>query len=112
MNWAGVDRMLANLPVPQGYRLEQLARSDIPELIGGLKDWYPDITVGAVGCYLREDFYLRHVFLAGEPEKDVMVLVCEAVYIKVLVPDAELLRPKPEYLTAKTKALFDVLFPE
>jgi len=212
MNWAGVDRMLANLPVPQGYRLEQLARSDIPELIGGLKDWYPDITVGAVGCYLREDFYLRQVFLAGEPEKDVMVLllrkdpelagmlslerdlhnltlycglgvlapghrgaklanlaplclevaaramgmeviyyittlrsphmqavaesagfrlvgilpgsdramvapgvvkrVYEAVYIKVLVPDAELLRPKPEYLTAKTKALFDVLFPE
>lgn len=72
MNWTGVDRMLANLPMPQGYRLERLGRSDIPELIGGLKDWYPDIIVGA----------------------------------------AELLRPKPEYLTVKTRALFDVLFPE
>ncbi|MDH3318107.1 MAG: hypothetical protein OEO84_00255 [Betaproteobacteria bacterium] len=203
---------MANWPLPQGYRLEQLRRADVPELIGCVKEWYPDIIVGAVGCYLQEDFYLRQVFLEGESEKEVMVIllrkdpelagmlslerdqhnltlycglgvlapkhrgaklanlaplaletmgralgmeviyyittlrsphmqavaetagfrlvgilpgsdramvapgvvkrVYEAVYIKVLVPEAELLRPKPEYLTPKTKVLFDVLFPE
>lgn len=212
MNWIGIDATLAKLPVPQGYWMEQLGRSGIAELIGCLKEWYPDITVGAVSCYLLEEFYLRQVFLRGEPEKDVMVIllrsdlelagmmsferdqynltlycglgvlapkhrgarlanlastcleavgramgmeavyyittlrsphmqavaetagfrlvgilpgsdramvapgvvkrVYEAVYIKLLVPDADLLRPKPEYLTARTKALFDVLFPD
>jgi len=212
MNWDGVKAVLANLPLPQGYRVEQLQRSEIPELIGCIKDWYPDIVVGAVGCYLREDFYLRQVFFEGESEKEVMVIVLkrdsdlvgmlslerdlhnttlycglgvlapkhrgaklaniapmclegaaramgmeviyyittlrsphmqtvaeaagfqlvgilpgsdramvapgvvkrvyEAVYIKVLVPETELLRPKPEYLTPATKALFDVLFPQ
>lgn len=212
MNWIGINAVSATFSIPQGYRMEQLKRSDIPELIGSLKEWYPDITVGAVSCYLQEEFYLRRVFLGGEPEKDVMVIllrrdlelagmlslerdsynltlycglgvvapkhrgarlaniaptcleamgramgmevvyyittlrsphmqavaetagfrlvgilpgsdramiapgvvkrVYEAVYIKVLVPDADLLRPKPEYLTARTKALFDVLFPE
>jgi hypothetical protein len=38
--------------------------------------------------------------------------VFEAVYIKLLVPEAELLRPKPEYPRPQTQALFDVLFPE
>lgn len=212
MNWIGINAISADLPIPQGYRLEQLKRSDIPELVGCLKEWYPDITVGTVSCYLQEEFYLHQVFLGGEPEKDVMVIllrsdpelaammsferdqynltlycglgvvapkhrgarlanlaprglealgramgmeaiyyittlrsphmqaaaetagfrlvgilpgsdramvapgvvkrVYEAVYIKLLVPEAELLRPKPEYLTARTKALFDVLFPE
>jgi hypothetical protein len=37
--------------------------------------------------------------------------VFEAVYCKVLVPDNELLRPDPENLTPRARALFDVLFP-
>ena len=37
--------------------------------------------------------------------------VYEAVYAKVLVPDEDLLRPEPQNLTPKTKALFDSLFP-
>lgn len=212
MNWIGIDSIVANLPIPQGYRMEQLKRSDIPELIGCLKDWYPAMTVGAVSCYLQEEFYLRQVFLGDEPEKDVMVIllrrdrelaamlslerdqpnltlygglgvvaprhrgaklanlapacleamgramgmeviyyiatlrsphmqavaetagfqlvgivpgsdramvapgvvkrVYEAVYVKVLVADADILRPQPDWLTERTKALFNVLFPE
>ncbi len=37
--------------------------------------------------------------------------VFEAVYTKVLVPEAELLRPDPANLTPTARALFDVLFP-
>ena len=38
--------------------------------------------------------------------------VYEAVYAKLLVPEAEVLRPDPEKMTPKTKALFTLLFPE
>jgi hypothetical protein len=37
--------------------------------------------------------------------------VFEGVYTKVLVPEEELLRPQPENLTPKARALFDFLFP-
>ena len=37
--------------------------------------------------------------------------VYEAVYAKVLVADAGLLRPQPQNMTPKTRALFDSLFP-
>jgi hypothetical protein len=37
--------------------------------------------------------------------------VFEAVYTKVLVPEAELLRPDPANLTPTARALFEVLFP-
>lgn len=38
--------------------------------------------------------------------------VYEAVYAKVLVPDEELLRPSPENLTPKARALFELMFPD
>jgi hypothetical protein len=37
--------------------------------------------------------------------------VFEGVFTKVLVPDEELVRPNPDNLTPRAKALFDVLFP-
>jgi hypothetical protein len=37
--------------------------------------------------------------------------VYEAMYAKVLVPDASLLRPEPQNLTARTRAFFDFVFP-
>ncbi len=37
--------------------------------------------------------------------------VFEAVYCKVLVPDDELVRPDPNHLTPRARALFDALFP-
>lgn len=36
--------------------------------------------------------------------------VYEAVYVKVLAPDSNFLRPLPENLTPRVKALFDHLF--
>jgi hypothetical protein len=38
--------------------------------------------------------------------------VFEGVYCKVLVPDDELVRPDPNNLTPRGRALFDVLFPD
>lgn len=37
--------------------------------------------------------------------------VFEGVFTKVLVPDEELVRPNPDNLTPRARALFDVLFP-
>jgi len=38
--------------------------------------------------------------------------VFEGVYCKVLVHEDELVRPDPENLTPRTRALFDRLFPQ
>lgn len=78
MNWPQIDDMSAKVPLPHGYRFEQLKRSEIPLLTNSLRDWYPDITVGSASCYLREDFYARAVFLAGEPEMDVIVVLVKS----------------------------------
>ena len=70
MNWVAIDELSSKLPIPPGYRIEQLKRSEIPEVIHCFRDWFPDITVGAESCYQREDFYSREVSLEGEPERD------------------------------------------
>ena len=36
--------------------------------------------------------------------------VYEAIYVKVLAAEAEILRPQPESMTPRTKALYDFLF--
>ena len=210
MNWVTINELSNKLSIPDGYRIEQLKRSEIPEVIRCFRDWFPDITVGAESCYQREDFYSREVFLEGESERDVIVLllkkdqelvaivslqrsedtltlygrlgaiapryrgaklayigpalleavgrsmgmeviyglaefmipnmqmvleragfqivgivpasdrlmvapgvikrVYEAYYIKVLAADADVLRPQPESMTPRTKALYDFLF--
>jgi hypothetical protein len=75
MNWVAIDKLSSKLPVPHGYRIEQLKRSEIPELIRCFEVWFPDVTVGAESCYQREDFYSREVFMEGEPERDVIVFL-------------------------------------
>lgn len=75
MNWVAIDELSSKLPVPPGYRIEQLKRSDIPEVIRCFKVWFPDVTVGAESCYHREDFYSRELSLEGEPERDVIAFL-------------------------------------
>jgi len=55
--------------------MELLKRSDISKLIRFIASWFPDISVGAASCYLRRDFYAEKVYLAGEPERDVLVVL-------------------------------------
>ncbi len=61
--------------LPEGYRFEQLGRSDIPVLIEAIRQWHPDIAVGIASCYLRESFYTEKVFLKDEVQKDLYVVL-------------------------------------
>ena len=74
MDWPSDDGISAMLALPEGYRGEQLKRSDVRSLIANISVWHPDISIGAASCYLREDFYTDKAFLAGEPEKDLLVI--------------------------------------
>ena len=205
-----VEDMTARVPLPGGYSFELLRRSDIAQVVAFIRSWFPGITVGSASGYTRAEFFEDQVSLAGEPDKDVCVvllkrnlelagLVCcerdrealtlygsliviapghrgaqlgctgvvlmevlarhmgfgliygmatlkyphmqralevagwrligitpgydremiapgivkrvyEAMYAKVLVPDASLVRPEPQNLTARTRAFFDFVF--
>lgn len=71
MKWPSVDALSTLMPLPVGYRFEQLGRAHVAPLIAAIKAWHPDISVGAASCYLREDFYRNRVCLDGEGDKDV-----------------------------------------
>jgi hypothetical protein len=75
VNWPGIDKIATMTQLPDGYRFEQLKRSDIPALIEAIKVWHPDISVGTASCYLRESFYTEKVFLSGEEERDLYVVL-------------------------------------
>lgn len=75
MNWPMIDELPTLVPLPEGYRFERLSRANIAPLIEAIKLWHPDIAVGVASCYLREDFYHNRVFLDGEIQKDVWVVV-------------------------------------
>jgi hypothetical protein len=75
MRWPDPEELRAMWSLPAGYRNESLRRADIPALIAAIKVWHPDVAVGAASCYLREDFYAEKVSLAGEAERDVIVVV-------------------------------------
>ena len=75
MNWMKIEDLAAQSPLPAGYRYAQLNRAEIPALMDFLTKWFPEVAVGAASCYLRESFYHKRVFLEGESEKDVIVLL-------------------------------------
>lgn len=75
MQWPSLQSIRQLVPLPPGYSLSQLKASDVSELASKVHEWHPDISVGAGSCFLREDFYREKVFLAGEAERDVMVLL-------------------------------------
>ena len=74
MKWPTIDELSALVPLPDGYRFEQLGRTNIEPLIAAIKAWHPDIAVGTASCYLREDFYHSRVCLDGAAEKDILVV--------------------------------------
>ena len=75
MKWPAIDELPTLVPLPAGYRFERLSRANIATLIAAIKVWHPDIAVGVASCYLREDFYHNRVFLDGEDQKDVWVVL-------------------------------------
>ncbi|MGJ7508431.1 hypothetical protein [Variovorax sp. GT1P44] len=75
MQWPSAADIALRAPLPAGYRYELLDRRQIPFLIPALEAWYPGIAVGNASCHLREDFYLQKVTLAGEPDRDFIVVL-------------------------------------
>lgn len=69
MQWREMSEMLTELPPPDGYVVDQLARPDIPTIAELLGRWYPDIAVGTESRHLTTSFYEREFFLKGE-ERD------------------------------------------
>ena len=71
MRWPTVEAVTALVPLPAGYRFGRLEAAHIGPLISSLKSWYPEISVGASSCYLREDFYHRRVCMGKDTDRDV-----------------------------------------
>lgn len=67
--WPPFQSILADLPVPTGYQLAQIGAEDVREVIALMERWYPDVTVGAESCHLREGFYLEKVQLREVSER-------------------------------------------
>ncbi|HKU44728.1 MAG TPA: hypothetical protein VJR89_41495 [Polyangiales bacterium] len=68
MDWRPAHEVLAKTKVPEGYRLEQMTREDVPIAASRIRQWYPDIVVGMESPHLSEAFWLEHTLLAGETE--------------------------------------------
>ena len=75
MHWMQIAEMSRVASLPEGYRFEVLRRADVLPLIGFIERWFPAISVGAASCFVRESYYHEAVTLAGEAEKDVLVIV-------------------------------------
>lgn len=71
MRWPVIQALSLLAPLPEGYRYGRLDRAHVAPLIAALKEWYPDIAVGAMSCYLRPDFYEERVALDGDLDRDV-----------------------------------------
>jgi hypothetical protein len=73
MKWPTIEEFSAMAPLPEGFRLELLQRSQVPVLIESIARWHPDIAVGGGSCYLRESFYAQQVQFEGGPDRNVFV---------------------------------------
>jgi hypothetical protein len=74
MQWPDLSAAFRQVPLPEGYRYAQLRRDDVPLLRTAIAEWYPDVSVGAASCYLEQDFYETTAALAGEAERDLLVV--------------------------------------
>jgi hypothetical protein len=75
MRWPSITEIRDLIPLPSGYEFGQLGREDVPELAAKVRQWHPDIVVGAGSCYVRQEFYLERTYLAQEAERDIYVLL-------------------------------------
>ena len=65
MKWPEISEIEKTVPFPDGCTGRKLRRSDIPLLIESTKKWYPDVAVGAAGCYLKFGEALRRAMSTG-----------------------------------------------
>ena len=76
MNWSKALDVLKETKTANGYELMQMQRDDVPETVAKLREWYPDIVVGAESGHLTPEFYLEQTTLVGiEPERSIFPIV-------------------------------------
>jgi hypothetical protein len=75
MQWPDLSAAFNQVPLPESYRYAQLRRSDVPALRAAIAEWHPDVSVGAASCYLEQDFYETAATLAGEAERDLLIVL-------------------------------------
>jgi hypothetical protein len=68
MSWVNVQAVLNETGMPAGYEIGQLRREDVPQTVASLREWYPDIIVGAESCHLTPEFYFNETMLADVAE--------------------------------------------
>jgi len=68
MKWQPLSTLAHKIKLPPGYGLAELHRSDISEITLLLRNWYPDIVVGAESCHLEPEFYYNHAFFPEDGE--------------------------------------------
>jgi RimJ/RimL family protein N-acetyltransferase len=71
MKWPTLDVLASLVPLPAGYRFEQVGRAHVAPLITAIREWHPSISVGVASGYLREDFYRSRVCLDGDVDRDI-----------------------------------------
>src|SRR5690242_18882738 len=64
-SWPAIETVAQYCPLPDGYQLRSLRRSDVHEVIALFRRVYPDIAVGSESCHLQEHFYETSVALDG-----------------------------------------------
>jgi hypothetical protein len=78
MQWGAALEQLSRVNMPDGYRIRQMARSDVEVVTAKLRGWYPDIVVGAESPHLEAEFYYTQCALDGEPlERTLLPLVID-----------------------------------
>lgn len=75
MTWPTAEVLTIAVPPPDEYRYELLKRSEVPELVDALREWFPGLAVGNASCYLREDFYPNRVFFDESADHDFFVIL-------------------------------------
>ncbi|HEX9301707.1 MAG TPA: hypothetical protein VF959_05095 [Casimicrobiaceae bacterium] len=75
MDWTGIGKTIAKVPLARGYRFVLPQQREIPAIVAAVKAWFPEISVGSASCFLRENFFRDDVYFPGEPEKDVLVVL-------------------------------------
>lgn len=65
MNWPSIQTLTAGVPLPADYEIVCPSAGDVPALVRAVDDWFPGLAVGNASCFLRPDFYLQRVALAG-----------------------------------------------
>jgi hypothetical protein len=78
MNWSRARDVLKDIKTGGRYELSQMRAEDVPQTIANLREWYPDIVVGAESGHLVPEFYFEQTTLADrEPERSLFPIVAK-----------------------------------